>query len=258
MNFSWVFYFQAIEIIDVKFMDINKYSMNLRRLVISTFFLLCFSAHSSAQILKEWHGEWRGMMQMYKNGQTTDSVEVLLTIKSINDSILTWRTEYKSVNQPMTKDYTMKSVDVSKGVYATDEGGGLLLETYLIDNSLYNVFEVEGIMLTATYRLMGNEIVFEVTSGKKVNIVAGGVTNFSVNYLQKVHFKRKESKLLLNGGKGAEPAFFLDKKQISKEEMNAINPNDIESINVFKGEQAIKQFGPEFATGVVVIKLKLK
>jgi hypothetical protein len=232
--------------------------MNLRTLIVSTFFLLCFSAQSSAQILKDWHGEWHGMMQMYKNGQATDSVEVLLTIKPINDSILTWRTEYKSIKQPMTKDYTMKSVDLSKGVYATDEGSGVVLETYLIDNALYNVFEVEGIMLTAIYRLMGNEIVFEVTSGKKGKIVAGGVTNFTVNYLQKVHFKRTESKLLLNGGKGAEPAFFLDKKRISKEEMNAINPNDIESINVFKGEQAIKQFGPEFATGVVVIKLKIK
>ena len=232
--------------------------MNLRTIVVATFFLLCFSAQSSAQILKDWHGEWHGMMQMYKNGQTTDSVEVLLTIKPINDSTLTWRTEYKSVKQPMTKDYTMKSVDLSKGVYATDEGGGVLLETYLIDKALYNVFEVEGIMLTAIYRLMGSEIVFEVTSGKKGKIVAGGVTNFSVNYLQKVHFKRTEGKLLLNEGKGAEPAFFLDKKRISKEEMNAINSNDIESINVFKGEQAIKQFGPAFATGVVVIKLKIK
>jgi hypothetical protein len=147
---------------------------------------------------------------------------------------------------------------LSKGVYATDEGGGVVLETYLIDNSLYNVFEVEGIMLTAIYRLMGNEIVFEVTSGKKGKVVAGGVTNFSANYLQKVHFKRRESKLLLNLGKGAEPAFFIDKKQISKEEMGAINPNDIESINIFKGEQAIKQFGPAFAAGVVVIKLKIK
>lgn len=232
--------------------------MNFRTIVVATFFLLCFSFNSGAQILKDWHGEWHGMMEMYKNGQKADTVEVLLTIKPINDSTLTWRTEYKSVKQPMTKDYTMKIVDVSKGVYATDEGEGVLLETYLIDHTLYNVFEVEGIMLTATYRLMGNEIVFEVTSGKKGKIVAGGVTNYSVNYLQKVHFKRRESKLLLNGGKGAEPAFFLDKKRISKEEMNAINPNDIESINVFKGEQAIKQFGPEFATGVVVIKLKLK
>jgi hypothetical protein len=230
----------------------------MRNLIITGFFILGISANVGAQILKDWHGEWHGKMQMYKNGQQIDTVEVLLTINPINDSTLTWRTEYKSVKQPMTKDYTMKSVDVTKGFYATDEGGGVLLETYLIDNSLYNVFEVEGIMLTATYRLLGDEIVFEVTSGKKGKIVAGGVTNFYVSNLQKVHFKRKESKLQLNEGKGEEPVFFLDKKQISKEEMSAINPNDIESINVFKGEQALKQFGPGFKSGVVVIKLKLK
>jgi hypothetical protein len=230
----------------------------MRNLIITGFFILGISANVGAQILKDWHGEWHGKMQMYKNGQQIDTVEVLLTINPINDSTLTWRTEYKSVKQPMTKDYTMKSVDLSKGFYATDEGGGVLLETYLIDNSLYNVFEVEGIMLTATYRLLGDEIVFEVTSGKKGKILADGVTNFSVNNLQKVHFKRKESKLQLNEGKGEEPVFFLDKKQISKEEMSAIDPNDIESINVFKGEQALKQFGPGFTRGVVVIKLKLK
>lgn len=232
--------------------------MKMRNLIITGFFILGISTNVEAQILKDWHGEWHGLMQMYKNGQKIDTVDVLLTIKPINDSTLTWRTEYKSVKQPMIKNYTMKSVDVSKGVYATDEGEGVVLDTYLIDHALYNVFEVEGIMLTAMYRLMGDEIVFEVTSGKKGNVVAGGVTNFSVNNLQKVHFKRKESKLQLNVSKGEEPAFFLDKKQISKEEMSAINPNDIESINVFKGEQALKQFGPGFTTGVVVIKLKLK
>lgn len=232
--------------------------MKMRNLIITGFFILGISTNVEAQILKDWHGEWHGLMQMYKNGQKIDTVDVLLTIKPINDSTLTWRTEYKSVKQPMIKNYTMKSVDVSKGVYATDEGEGVVLDTYLIDHALYNVFEVEGIMLTAMYRLMGDEIVFEVTSGKKGNVVAGGVTNFSVNNLQKVHFKREESKLQLNVSKGEEPAFFLDKKQISKEEMSAINPNDIESINVFKGEQALKQFGPGFTTGVVVIKLKLK
>lgn len=230
----------------------------MRNLIITGFFILGISTNVEAQILKDWHGEWHGLMQMYKNGQKIDTVDVLLTIKPINDSTLTWRTEYKSVKQPMIKNYTMKSVDVSKGVYATDEGEGVVLDTYLIDHALYNVFEVEGIMLTAMYRLMGDEIVFEVTSGKKGNVVAGGVTNFSVNNLQKVHFKREESKLQLNVSKGEEPAFFLDKKQISKEEMSAINSNDIESINVFKGEQALKQFGPGFTTGVVVIKLKLK
>lgn len=231
----------------------------MKAYVISVLFILFSSLNSTAQILKEWHGEWNGVMQIYKNGKKVDTVEVNLTIKPINDSLLTWKTEYRSARQPMTKDYTMKSRDVSNGVYVTDEGEGVLLDTYLIDKILFNVFEVEGIMLTATYRLLGDEMIFEVTSGKKSNSVAGGVTNYSVNHLQQVRFKRTGSIMNLNKGDlGSEPAFFIEGKRISKDEMNSINSADIESVNVFKGEQAIKQFGPGFTNGVIIIKLKIK
>jgi hypothetical protein len=233
--------------------------MNRKTFVIQLFFIFIFSLSSSAQILQEWHGEWKGVMEMYNAGKKVDTVDVILTINPINDSTLMWRTAYKSTKQPMTKDYTMRSIDVKKGIYATDEGGGVLLDTYLIDHTLFNVFEVEGIMLTATYRLLGDEMIFEVTSGKKSNSVAGGVTNYSVNHLQQVRFKRTGSIMNLNKGDlGSEPAFFIEGKRISKDEMNSINSADIESVNVFKGEQAIKQFGPGFINGVVVIKLKIK
>ena len=155
----------------------------------------------------------------------------------------------------MTKDYTMKSVDIVKGVYATDEGEGVLLDTYLIDHTLFNVFEVEGILLTATYRLLGDEINFEVTSGKKGKIVAGGVTNFTVNFVQRVRLRRVENTMI---SKGDEPVYFIEGKRISKEEMNSINPGDIESVDVFKGEHAIKKFGSSYKNGVIVIKLKIK
>jgi len=231
----------------------------MKAYVILVLFILFSSFNSNAQILKEWHGEWNGMMQIYKDGKKVDTVEVVLTIKPINDSLLTWKTEYKSARQPMTKDYTLKSRDLSNGVYVTDEGEGVLLDTYLIDQALFNVFEVEGIMLTATYRLLGDEIIFEVISGNKGKTVAGGVTNFSVNHLQRVKLTRSNGDLISKKGEGVEgPVFFIEGKRISKEEMNAINTADIESVNVFKGEQAIKKFGPTFTNGVVVIKLKIK
>jgi hypothetical protein len=233
--------------------------MNGKTFVIQLFFIFIFSLSSSAQILQEWHGEWKGVMEMYNAGKKVDTVDVVLTINPINDSTLMWRTEYKSTKQPMTKDYTMRSIDVKKGIYATDEGDGVLLDTYLIDRALFNVFEVEGIMLTATYRVFGDEMIFEVTSGKKGKTVAGGVTNFSVNHLQRVKLTRSKGNLVLKKGEGVdEPAFFIEGKRISKEEMDAINPNEIEAVNVFKGEQALKQFGPTFKNGVVVIKLKIK
>jgi hypothetical protein len=159
--------------------------MQSKRLIL--ILLLLISSHfCQAQILKNWHGEWRGVMHLYSKGILTDSVPVVLTINPISDSILTWKTSYLSVKMPMVKDYTLKVIDFSKGHYVTDEGGGLLLDTYYFDDVLYSVFEVQGTLLTAIYRLLGNQIIFEVTSGKLSGKVPGDVTNYSVNFLQKV------------------------------------------------------------------------
>jgi TonB-dependent SusC/RagA subfamily outer membrane receptor len=42
----------------------------------------------------------------------------------------------------------------------------------------------------------------------------------------------------------------------SADALNTVNPNDIESINVLKGDAAIKQFGDRGKNGVVIITLK--
>ncbi len=54
------------------------------------------------------------------------------------------------------------------------------------------------------------------------------------------------------------PAYYLNGVKITEKEMKAISPNDIESVNVLKGEQAIKKYPEDGKTGVVEIKLKHK
>ena len=54
------------------------------------------------------------------------------------------------------------------------------------------------------------------------------------------------------------PTFYLDGVKITVKEMKAISPNDIESINILKGENAIKKYPEDGKTGVVEIKLKHK
>lgn len=54
------------------------------------------------------------------------------------------------------------------------------------------------------------------------------------------------------------PIFYLDGVKITEKEMKAISPNDIESINVLKGELAIKKYPEDGKNGVVEIKLKHK
>ena len=54
------------------------------------------------------------------------------------------------------------------------------------------------------------------------------------------------------------PLIFVDGVKVTEQEMNAISPNDIESVNVLKGENAIKKYADDGKVGVVEIKLKHK
>lgn len=52
------------------------------------------------------------------------------------------------------------------------------------------------------------------------------------------------------------PLIIMDGKEISMEEMGKINSNDIENINVLKGESATKKYGEKAKNGVIEIKKK--
>ena len=54
------------------------------------------------------------------------------------------------------------------------------------------------------------------------------------------------------------PLIFVDGVKMTEQEMNAISPSDIESVNVLKGENAIKKYADDGKVGVVEIKLKHK
>ncbi|MFH4967552.1 M56 family metallopeptidase [Gaetbulibacter sp. M240] len=56
--------------------------------------------------------------------------------------------------------------------------------------------------------------------------------------------------------KDPEPMYVLDGKVIERETLNDILPNDIEKINVLKGESAIKKYGEKGKDGVIEITTK--
>ena len=53
-----------------------------------------------------------------------------------------------------------------------------------------------------------------------------------------------------------DPLYILDGKEISKDEMNKIAPNSIQSINVLKDESAINKYGQKAKTGAIEISTK--
>jgi hypothetical protein len=100
-----------------------------------------------------------------------------------------WKTNYLSNKNPMEKKYKLVLKDTASQTYLIDEGDGIELWSYYFNNKLYSVFETHDVMLTSSYELQGDKLIFEVTSGKKIEDKKE-VTNYSVLALQRVVFKR--------------------------------------------------------------------
>ncbi|MGI9137956.1 MAG: hypothetical protein ACR2IM_02855 [Sediminibacterium sp.] len=107
------------------------------------------------------------------------------------------------------------------------------------------------------------------TSGSKVTVSGVRLKQNVLDALEKkanTIIERKtetgnEKYIIVNskaGDDAIKPTFYLDGVKITENEMKAISPNDIESINILNGEQAINKYHEAGKSGVVEIKLKHK
>lgn len=174
-------------------MILQNYS-SIRNYIVLSLFLIssCINTTAIAQenFADKCVGNWEGMMYIYGKGQLRDSVLVQLNVqKTTVPGTWTWKTKYLSKTNPMEKDYKLVLKDAASQTYITDEGDGIALNDYCFNNKLYSVFETQEVMLTSTYELQGNQLVFEVTSGKKIE-GEKEMTSYSVMNLQRVVFKK--------------------------------------------------------------------
>ena len=58
-----------------------------------------------------------------------------------------------------------------------------------------------------------------------------------------------------NDGKG-EPLYYVDGKKAKSEDIKKIDPEDIERMNVLKGDKAVEKYGKKAKDGVVEITTK--
>lgn len=135
-------------------------------------------------------GIWTGALLLQANGRTTDSVQVRLTIAvKIPAQEWVWKTEYLSERYPVVKDYTMRLVDAPSNHFVLDEGDGILLREHVFGDKSYTVFETSGQILTSSYELRGDVLIFEVTSGK-LQAQSGAVTDHPVLHVQRAVLTR--------------------------------------------------------------------
>ena len=65
-----------------------------------------------------------------------------------------------------------------------------------------------------------------------------------------------ESKMVFISDDGEKPLMIVDGKEMTEGSMEDIDPEDIATIDVLKGDKAVEKYGEKAKNGVVIIKTK--
>ena len=71
-----------------------------------------------------------------------------------------------------------------------------------------------------------------------------------------IHNNDRTGSLLVKTGKGKQPLYYIDGEKATKDDLSKLSPNDIATINVYKGKKAIKKYGRKAKNGVVAVTTK--
>lgn len=112
-----------------------------------------------------WAGRWRGTLTTVSPPDSVRQVIPLtLEIAPIAGTrAFTWRTIFNADTVRGLRDYKLLLVDPARGVYATDEGNGVLLEESYVGGLLVSVFQVGPRVLESRMELRGDTLVHDIT-----------------------------------------------------------------------------------------------
>ena len=126
-----------------------------------------------------WAGHWAGELFIYKGSGLLQKVEMELEISPMDTSDnFVWAIIYGPDKIKGRRSYELATIDAKSGKYLIDEKNTIQLESYLFQNKLYSRFEVMGNWLLCSYEKIGEQILFEIISGKNEAISNTGGQKF--------------------------------------------------------------------------------
>jgi hypothetical protein len=124
---------------------------------------------------QSWQGTWRGTLHIHTAKGLAQSVPMAVDIAPTADS-LRWRFAliYGEDTAKGRRAYDLLIVDRPAGRYLTDENNGILLDDYYLDGRLLSQFTVQGTRLLSSFERRGDELIFEIFSGKDTAVRTSG------------------------------------------------------------------------------------
>ena len=178
-------------------------------LIITFFFIQCQPTKSTLtqnvntedkiyKFPEDWVGEWEGQLNIYNAKGKTMDLYMGLNILPIEGEKHTFTIIYGEGEKAQERKYEIFPKDTALDHYMVDEKNSIILDDFLLGNTLYSRFEVMDNLLLASYERGNGTITFEVISGS-VNPMneTGGldsipiVRSYEIGVAQKAVLKRK-------------------------------------------------------------------
>jgi outer membrane receptor for ferrienterochelin and colicin len=112
---------------------------------------------------------------------------------------------------------------------------------------------------TDAVELKGKTILLKSNNLKDVEFMAKNFDGAGI-VVEETKGNGKKSGITFSGSpSGSTPSLILvDGEKKTKKEMDALSPDQIKSVQILKGESAIKEYGPDAKNGVMKITTKKK
>jgi outer membrane receptor for ferrienterochelin and colicin len=125
------------------------------------------------------------------------------------------------------------------------------------DNS--KVLEERVLIISDTVEAKGKTILLKSNNLKDVEFMAKNFDGAGI-VVEETKGNGKKSGITFSGSpSGSTPSLiFVDGEKKTKKELDALSPDQIKSVQVLKGESAIKEYGAEAKDGVIKITTKKK
>jgi hypothetical protein len=146
-------------------------------LLFPLFLTVLTAAGQSARFPHDWAGRWRGTLQIHGVAGVVQSVPMRVEIVPTADSAR-WQFAliYGDDDAKGRRAYELVVQDAAKGQYVIDEKNGILLDARYLDGRLLSAFSVGGTRLISSYEKRGDELTFEIISGKDAPSRSSGGT----------------------------------------------------------------------------------
>ncbi|MCY7351452.1 MAG: hypothetical protein LH606_12435 [Cytophagaceae bacterium] len=136
---------------------------------------LLFSTAGAQSFPQSWQGYWRGTLQIHNAKGIAQTVPMAVEIAPTADSLRwTFALIYGEDTAKGRRRYELLILDRAKGQYRLDEKNSINIEAYLLDGRLLSEFTVQGTRLLSSYERRGDELIFEIVSGKDTAVSTTG------------------------------------------------------------------------------------